>query len=332
MKLYSNGYNKTMILVTGGCGYIGSHIVKALSEAGEKIVVYDNLSQGSKSALLHGEELVVGDICDLEELNKVFATHNISEVIHLAALVNATESVEKAADYKKVNDLGSRNVWQTTVESGVKHLLYASSAAVYGNPLSTYPIKESDSLMPTNPYGLTKLAGEQSLKSLIKPDTRYGIFRFFNVGGAEEKGRLGQSKDCRAIMPRLFAAAAGIEDEIVINGHDYDTHDGTVVRDFVHVEDIAFAFTLSLNHLRADKPSFTINLGSGEAHTIGELIKEVSIVTGKNIPVVYGPRKSGDISYSLADVTLAKEILGWEPVSTLRLIVKDGWNSDKSFQ
>jgi len=321
-----------MILITGGCGYIGSHIVKLLSEAGEQVIVYDNLSQGHKSALLHNEELVVGDICDPVALKYLFETHDIEIVIHMAALVNAAESVGKSDEYERVNDLGSRRVWEAATTSGVKIFLYASSAAVYGNPLSTYPIKESDSLMPTNPYGLTKLAGEQSLKSLIKPDTRYGIFRFFNVGGAEEKGRLGQSKDCRAIMPRLFAAAAGIEDEIVINGHDYDTHDGTVVRDFVHVEDIAFAFTLSLNHLRADKPSFTINLGSGEAHTIGELIKEVSIVTGKNIPVVYGPRKSGDISYSLADVTLAKEILGWEPVSTLRLIVKDGWNSDKSFQ
>ena len=321
-----------MILITGGCGYIGSHIVKLLSEAGEQVIVYDNLSQGHKSALLHNEELVVGDICDPVALKYLFETHDIEIVIHMAALVNVAESVGKSDEYERVNDLGSRRVWEAATTSGVKIFLYASSAAVYGNPLSTYPIKESDSLMPTNPYGLTKLAGEQSLKSLIKPDTRYGIFRFFNVGGAEEKGRLGQSKDCRAIMPRLFAAAAGIEDEIVINGHDYDTHDGTVVRDFVHVEDIAFAFTLGLNHLRADKPSFTINLGSGEAHTIGELIKEVSIVTGKNIPVVYGPRKSGDISYSLADVTLAKEILGWEPVSTLRLIVKDGWNSDKSFQ
>jgi len=321
-----------MILITGGCGYIGSHIVKLLSEAGEQVIVYDNLSQGHKSALLHNEELVVGDICDPVALKYLFETHDIEIVIHMAALVNAAESVGKSDEYERVNDLGSRRVWEAATTSGVKIFLYASSAAVYGNPLSTYPIKESDSLMPTNPYGLTKLAGEQSLKSLIKPDTRYGIFRFFNVGGAEEKGRLGQSKDCRAIMPRLFAAAAGIEDEIVINGHDYDTHDGTVVRDFVHVEDIAFAFTLGLNHLRADKPSFTINLGSGEAHTIGELIKEVGIVTGKNIPVVYSPRKSGDISYSLADVTLAKEILGWEPVSTLRLIVKDGWNSDKSFQ
>ena len=321
-----------MILITGGCGYIGSHIVKLLSEAGEQVIVYDNLSQGHKSALLHNEELVVGDICDPVALKYLFETHDIEIVIHMAALVNAAESVGKSDEYERVNDLGSRRVWEAATTSGVKIFLYASSAAVYGNPLSTYPIKESDSLMPTNPYGITKLAGEQSLKSLIKPDTRYGIFRFFNVGGAEEKGRLGQSKDCRAIMPRLFAAAAGIEDEIVINGHDYDTHDGTVVRDFVHVEDIAFAFTLGLNHLRADKPSFTINLGSGEAHTIGELIKEVGIVTGKNIPVVYGPRKSGDISYSLADVTLAKEILGWEPVSTLRLIVKDGWNSDKSFQ
>ena len=321
-----------MILITGGCGYIGSHIVKALSEAGEKVVILDNLSHGSKQSLLYGEELIVGDISDLALVKQVFATHDVSEVIHLAALVNATESVVKPDLYKLVNDKGSGNVWQAAKDAGVKILIYASSAAVYGNPLSTNPIKESDPLTPTNPYGETKLAGERSLIELVPEGARYGIFRFFNVGGAEEEGRLGQSKDSHAIMPRLLATAAGIEDEIVINGHDYDTHDGTVVRDFVHVEDIALAFTLGLNHLRADKPSFTLNLGSGEAHTIGEVLKEVSIVTGKNIPVIYGPRKSGDISYSLADVTLAKEILGWEPVSTLRLIVRDGWNSDKSFQ
>jgi UDP-glucose-4-epimerase GalE len=294
------------------------------------VIVYDNLSEGSKDAFLHGEELIVGDICDQNSLNQVFATHDISVVIHLAALVNAAESVEKAEEYQKVNDKGSLKVWQAATGAGVKIILYASSAAVYGNPTSKAPITEESTLSPTNPYGSSKLAGEQSLIKLSPVGTHYGIFRFFNVGGAETGGRLGQSKNSRAIMQRLFAVAAGEEDKILISGHDYDTHDGTVARDFVHVEDISLAFVLGLNHLRSGNPSFTLNLGTGEAHTIGEVIKEVSIATGKNIPLVYGPRNPGDISYSLADITFAQKTLGWEPVHTLRLIVRDGWNSYKA--
>lgn len=316
-----------MILVTGGCGYIGSHIVKLLSEKGEKVVVFDNLSQGSKAALLHNEELVVGDICSTADLEELFATHEISAVIHLAALVNAKESVEKPELYQKVNDIGSRNVWEASVEAGVKTLLYASSAAVYGTPESRDPILESAPLHPESPYGETKLAGEISLKEIAGDKAKYVIFRFFNVGGAEEEGRLGQSKGSRAIMQRLFAVASGEEGEITISGHDYDTPDGTVVRDFIHVEDIAFAFVLGLEYLRQGKESAIINLGSGESHAIGEVIKEVEIVTGKQIPLVYGPRIPGDISYSLSDISLAEKVLGWEPANTLRLIVRDGWNS-----
>lgn len=316
-----------MILVTGGCGYIGSHIVKVLSEAGEKVVVFDNLSQGSQGALLHHEQLVVGDIRDKSALANLFQTHNITEVIHLAALVNAAESVDKADLYKEVNDIGTRNVWEAATYAGVKIFIYASSAAVYGIPESRDPIVESAPLKPTNPYGETKLAGELSLKEVVGSEVKYLIFRFFNVGGAEEQGRLGQSRESRAIMQMLFAVSSGETAEIIISGHDYDTADGTVVRDFVHVEDIALAFVLGLSYLRDGKESMTLNLGSGESHTIGEVIKEVEITTGKQVKVVYGPRNPGDISYSLADIRLAEKVLGWEPVNTLRLIVRDGWNA-----
>ena len=314
------------ILVTGGCGYIGSHVVKALSEMGEKVVVYDNLSQGSKSALLYNETLVVGDIKDKKNLRQVFVDHDITCVIHLAALVNAAESVEKKAEYYAVNAEGSENVWLAANSTGVKHILYASSAAVYGMPSDNKPIPESSPVSPTNPYGESKLLGEQSLIKYAGDNCSYLIFRFFNVGGAEKEGRLGQSKESRAIMQRLFASALG-EEKLVLSGHDYDTKDGTVVRDFVHVEDIAFAFVLGLNYLRGGGRSLVLNLGSGETHSIGEVIKEVEVVTGKSIPIVYGDRIKGDIVYSLADITRAIEILGWEPVHTLRLIVQDGWNS-----
>jgi len=315
------------ILVTGGCGFIGSHVVKALVESGEFVIVYDSLIHGSKEALLGQAELIEGDIQDKSNLVQVFKDHKIEAVMHLAALVNAAESGVKADEYRAVNDQGSRNVWQAAKDAGVGIMLYASSAAVYGTPEGLDPIKETAPVSPSNVYGETKLAGETSLHEIAGDTTRYGIFRFFNVGGAEEQGRLGQSRESRAIMQRLFAVANGDDDHIVISGHDYDTPDGTVVRDFIHVEDIALAFVLGLNHLRKAHNSFTLNLGSGESHTIGEVIKEVGIVTGKNIPLVYAPRIKGDISYSLSDITEASKVLGWEPVHTLRLIVRDGWNS-----
>lgn len=316
-----------MILVTGGCGYIGSHVVKALSESGEEVIVLDNLSHGSQNNLLNNEKMILGDITDRALLESIYDQYQVDAVIHLAALVNAAESNTLAEAYRNVNEYGSTTVWETAVNAKVKHLLYASSAAVYGTPDGTDPISETHPTRPSNVYGETKLAGEDSLKSILEKATSYGIFRFFNVGGAESEGRLGQSRDSRAIMQRIFAVANNEIDSLMISGYDYDTHDGTVVRDFVHVEDISLAFLLGLNHLRSSKESFTLNLGSGEAHTIGELVKEVEIVTGKKINIKHGPRINGDIEYSLADITNASRLLGWEPTSTLRLIVRDGWNS-----
>lgn len=315
------------ILVTGGCGYIGSHIVKALSEAGETVLVYDNLSQGSGDALLNGEELVVGDILDKTHLNSTFASNDIEVVIHMAALVNAAESVSKSDLYHEVNGQGSQNVWEAALNHGVKHLIYASSAAVYGTPTSTEPITENAPTVPTNPYGESKLAGEKSLAELAANRANYLAFRFFNVGGAEIQGRLGQSLASRAIMQRLYAHAIEGGEPVVISGNDYDTTDGTVVRDFVHVEDIAGAIVMGIKHLRMGSPSAILNLGGGEAHTIGEVIKCVEEVVGHPLSIVYGPRNPGDISYSLANIASAKKILSWSPTMSFKDIVDSGYNS-----
>lgn len=315
------------ILVTGGCGYIGSHVVKALSEAGETVVVYDNLTQGNQSALLGNETLVVGDILDTKKLDSVFQSHDVEVVVHLAALVNAAESVSKADLYHEVNGQGSRNVWEAALSHGVKHLIYASSAAVYGTPTSTEPIAENAPTIPTNPYGESKLAGEQSLVELSVNRANYLAFRFFNVGGAESQGRLGQSLASRAIMQRLYAHALEGAGPVVISGNDYDTPDGTVVRDFVHVEDIASAIVMGIKHLRAGNSSAILNLGGGEAHTIGEVIKRVEEVVGHPLSIVYGPRNPGDISYSLADITSAKKLLSWAPAKSFNEIVQSGYNS-----
>lgn len=315
------------ILVTGGCGYIGSHVVKALSEAGESVIVYDNLSQGSKSALLHNEEVVVGDIRDKVSLANLFSSHNIEVVIHLAALVNAAESVSKADLYHEVNAIGSQNVWEAAINTGVKHILYASSAAVYGTPASVDPIKETAPTIPTNPYGESKLLGEQSLIDKSLNNYNYLSFRFFNVGGAEPTGTLGQSLESRAIMQRLFEHSISGGEPVIISGNDYDTVDGTVVRDFIHVEDIVSAMMIGIGHLRKSGESAVLNLGGGTPHTIGEVISLVRRVSKKPLEVIYGPRNPGDISYSLADITLAKKLLGWSPTKTLEDIVADGLNS-----
>lgn len=315
------------ILVTGGCGYIGSHVVKALSEAGESVIIYDNLSQGSKSALLRNEEVLVGDIRDKVSLANLFASHDIEAVIHLAALVNAAESVSKADLYHEVNAIGSQNVWEIAISTGVKHTLYASSAAVYGTPASVDPIKETAPTIPTNPYGKSKLLGEQSLIDKSLNNYSYLSFRFFNVGGAEPTGTLGQSLESRAIMQRLFEYSISGGEPVVISGNDYDTADGTVVRDFIHVQDIVNAMMIGISHLRKGGESAVLNLGGGTPHTIGEVISLVRRMSKKPLEVIYGPRNPGDISYSLADITRAKKLLGWSPTKTLEDIVADGLNS-----
>lgn len=311
------------ILVTGGAGYIGSHIVKLLSESGEQVVVFDNLTAGSPNNLLSGEDLVVGDIRNTDDLNKIFVSTPFEAVIHLAALVNAAESVRQVQLYKEVNDLGSRNVWSIAKSHNVPYALYASSAAVYGTPVGSDKVKESHPLRPASPYGETKLAGETSLQELYD---NYLAFRFFNVGGAESEGRLLQSKDSRAIMPRLYEAAR-THQGIVISGSDYDTVDGTVVRDFVHVEDIARAFVTGLSHLRAGKGSLICNLGGGVPTTMKQVHDLVEEISGITIPITFGPRNPGDISYSLADIELAKNSLAWSPNHDLKSIISSGYHA-----
>lgn len=317
-----------MILVTGGCGYIGSHIVKLLSEAGEKVIVFDNLSSGRTEALLHGEPLIQGDITDQLALDKVFTHVAIDTVIHTAALVNAAESVDKAAQYFAVNVQGTKNVWRAAQAAGVQHILFASSAAVYGIPATRDALTEQAVLAPTNPYGTSKVEGEVALTSMCTgTQTNYGIFRFFNVAGAEYEARLFQDPHNHAILTRLFAAAAGKTASIEISGADYPTPDGSVIRDFIHVEDIAAAHLLGVHHLRSGKPSFICNLGTGIPTSLKELVDIVAQVTQKKIIVTYGPRKVGDISYSVANASSAKEILGWQAKKTLTELVVSSWRA-----
>ena len=315
-----------MILVTGGCGYIGSHICKTLSAAGEDVLVVDNLSSGKRRNLLNDEKCEVGDICDLNFLERIFSTHNIECVIHLAALVNAAESGAKASEYRAVNEQGSENIWSVAHKAGVRRYIYASSAAVYGTPQNTEPLSENAPIRPTNPYGETKLAGENSLKKYGNTSA-YCIFRFFNVAGADTSGEIGQSQASRAFMQRVFHAASSGE-PLIISGNDYPTVDGTVARDFVHVSDVAHAVNLALQRLRHE-PLFqmTLNLGSGEAHTLKEVLDVCVNVLHLPVRYAYSTRVPGDISYSRADITAAQSILNWSPIYSIQDMVRDGWRA-----
>lgn len=309
------------ILVTGGCGYIGSHIVKLLSASGEKVVVYDNLSTGRKAALLHNEALVIGDITDKYSLPVVFQKYQIDTVIHCAALVNAAESVKIPELYDKVNRLGSEIVWEVAKNAKVKYCIYASSAAVYGNPGTTDPIDEKLSVAPTNPYGQSKLSGENSL---IDRFTHYLIFRFFNVAGSDSSGKLFQSPKSRAIITRLMQAAKENE-EVILSGHDYPTADGTVIRDFIHVNDIAEAVYAGLKYLRAGGKSEIMNLGSEHTVSMLETYQLVTEITGRKIPLKFAPRVEGDIISSLSSSAKAKKLLNWSAKRNIVEIIRDAW-------
>jgi UDP-glucose 4-epimerase len=295
---------------------------------GKDVVVFDNLSAGSKTALLHGEKLVVGDITDRAAVARLFQNFSVDCVIHLAALVNAAESVREPDKYEHVNAEGSEIVWQEAARAGVRHFIYSSSAAVYGNPGTDDAVSEATPLSPSNPYGATKLAGEKSLQeTIVKNGGTYVIFRFFNVGGANPSGQIGQSKASRAIMQRLFAVAKGEDASITISGHDYPTADGTVVRDFVHVEDIADAIMQAVDYVYADKSSLIANLGSGRETSMKEVHDIVEKVTGKEIPIVWGDRVPGDIVTSSAAITTAQTQLGWSPKRSIDDIIQDGWHA-----
>lgn len=310
------------ILVTGGAGYIGSHIVKNMLSAGHTVVVLDNLVAGKKENIPASVKLIVADITDQEALKNIFSSHRFDAVFHLAALVNAAESVEKRDEYLLVDQEGTRYLVNECISHGVKKFLFSSSAAVYGNKVGREPVAESFPTSPSSPYGEAKLGSE---KIIMGSGLNYGIFRFFNVIGSEEGGNLGSSPGSRAILTRLLSVASGKVKEIEISGNDYGTLDGTVVRDFVHVEDIARAFNLGFNHLSSGKDSFLVNLGSGRTTSMKALKIIVEQITGKSIPVTYGPRNAGDIAYSQADIARAKEILDWEPKEDLTTMVESSW-------
>ncbi|NMB33225.1 MAG: UDP-glucose 4-epimerase GalE [Clostridium sp.] len=324
------------VLVTGGAGYIGIHTVAELTRRNEKVIVLDSLEKGYSKALeLSGEgnaKLIKGDIRDRIFLTKLFLDNDIESVIHFAAYIEVGESVADPLKYYNNNVIGTLNLLTAMKESGVDKIVFSSTAATYGEPQNT-PILETDSTIPTNPYGQTKLAAERALKW---SDEAYGIrhviLRYFNASGADRSGLIGEAHNPEShLIPLVIQAAMGKRENIKIFGNDYDTPDGTCVRDYIHVSDLAKAHYLALQSLRTGKCSNIYNLGNGKGFSVREVIDVVRRVTGKHIKVEDAPRRAGDPAILIASSEKIKKELGWNPRMTdLEAIVDTAWQWHKN--
>ncbi len=315
-----------MILVTGGAGYIGSHTVKELLRAGYEVVVLDDLSSGHRELVLI-ENFVQADIRDRETLRQTFRRYPIQAVMHFAALTSVPESVADPGRYYEVNLLGSLNLLETMREFGVQRIVFSSSAAVYGDP-QKIPIPEDHPTRPKSPYGRTKLMVEEILADYaLAYGFSYVSLRYFNAAGSDPEGRIGEWHEPeRHLIPIVLEAALGRRPYVEIFGTDYETPDGTGVRDYIHVVDLAQAHVLALQHLEAGGRSGVYNLGIGRGYSVREVIEVCQRVTGREIPVREGPRRPGDPAVLVADPTRAEKELGWKPRYTaLEPIVETAW-------
>jgi UDP-glucose 4-epimerase len=301
------------ILVTGGAGYIGSHTARQLGEAGEKLVILDNLSTGFESAVLHGE-LVVGDTGNRELVARVIKDHGVDTVLHFAAHTIVPESVENPLKYYGNNTCSSRNLLQCALEGGVQHFVFSSTAAVYGQPESGV-CDEDSALAPINPYGMSKLMTEHMLRDVCAVnDMSHVTLRYFNVAGSDPECRIGQSTAKATLLTKVACEAAlGKRDKLFVFGTDYDTPDGTGVRDYIHVEDLARAHLDALTYLRNGGESTTLNCGYGHGFSVREVLAAVEKAHGSPLTVEDAPRRAGDPATLIAGCDRIKETLGWIP-------------------
>lgn len=314
-----------MILVMGGAGYIGSHTVKYLSDHGEKCVVADNLSYGHREAVDERAFFILADLADKDSLRQVFKTYPVEAVIHFAAFTYVGESVQDPKKYYRNNVAGTLNLLDAMLEHNVKKIVFSSTCATYGEPVYT-PIDEKHSQNPINPYGRTKLMIEEIFQDYAKAyDLKYIALRYFNAAGCSADGSIGESHDPEThLIPLVLQAIQGKRPDIKVFGTDYDTPDGTCVRDYIHVEDLAQAHYLAVQKL--NDYSGYLNLGTGVGTSVTEIIKAAEKVSGKSCPVTLAPRRDGDPAKLFADNKKAKQILNWKPVySNVEDIVKTAW-------
>ena len=302
------------ILVTGGAGYIGSHVVRQLGEAGyDRIIVLDNLSKGFRDAILYGE-LVVGDTGDRALVTKVLQEHQIDSVLHFAAHTVVPESVADPLKYYGNNTCNTRNLLECCAATGVKHFIFSSTAAVYGIPAHT-PVDESTPLQPINPYGTSKLMSEMMLRDLAAATAiRFVALRYFNVAGCDLEGRIGQSTPQATLLTKVACeVAVGKRDHVAIFGTDYDTVDGTGVRDYIHVEDLADAHLKALTYLENGGASVTLNCGYGHGYSVRQVLEAVERANGKPIKSIEQARRAGDPPELVAKADRIKDTLKWIP-------------------
>lgn len=319
------------ILVTGGAGYVGSHLVRRLTEAGHMVVVYDSLVGGSADALCYGEELVVADLRDEDSVRSVFQRRKFDMVVHLAASTVAPESVAKPLDYYSNNTCSTLNVIRACIDNDVDKFVFSSTAAVYGMPKAGVADEEMVAT-PTNPYGSSKLASEWILKdAAIAYGLNYVILRYFNVAGAAPDARIGQRTPYAThLIKGCCQTALGMRPEVSIYGTDYETTDGTGVRDYIHVEDVVAAHSLSLDYLVDGKPSVVLNVGYGRGHSVREVIETVRRVSGTEFPVLEASRRPGDSAILIAAAERIRGVLGWSPrYGDLNQIVSDAYRWEK---
>jgi len=315
--------NNRGILVTGGAGYIGSHVVKQLGAMGERLVILDNLSTGFQDSVLHGD-FVEGDTGDTELVSRILREHGVDSVIHFAAHTIVPESVENPLKYYGNNTCKTRNLLQCCQEAGVKHFIFSSTAAAYGIPEGTTCSEETPT-SPINPYGTSKLMSEMMLRDLsAASDLRHVILRYFNVAGSDPEGKIGQSTKNATLLIKVAAeVAVGKREKLCVFGTDYPTPDGTGVRDYIHVSDLADAHIQALDYLRKGGESTLLNCGYGHGYSVRQVIDAVNKVHGSPIAVQENPRRAGDPPALVAAVDKIHRTLNWTPqYDDLEFIVK----------
>ena len=318
------------ILVAGGAGYIGSHTVKGLIQEGFEVTVFDNFSTGRKE-LLVGGELVVGDLMDKKSIKNALMSKNIKAVIHFASLIQVGESYENPKKYYTHNLISSLNLLDAMLEADIKNFIFSSSAAVYGVP-QQIPIPESHPLNPFNPYGQTKYFIEKILQDY---ERAYGLkfisLRYFNAAGADSEGRLGELHNPEThLIPNILLFLLGKKESFDLFGTDFPTEDGTAVRDYVHVMDLAQALVLAFKEILTSSKSEFINLGANKGYSVLEVIKKTEEITGKKVQYKEKPRREGDVPVLLASKEKAEQILGWELCfSSIETIIETAWNWHK---
>ena len=321
------------ILVTGGAGYIGSHVAKALGESGSEVLTYDNLSTGNKWAVLYGD-LIIADLSDKETLKKTIVKFKPDAIMHFAASIVVPESVRLPLKYYSNNTINTLNLLDVMLQCGVKKFIFSSTVAVYGMP-ETMPVNESAPMNPINPYGASKMMAEKILRDmhLADNDFNYVSLRYLNVAGADGVGRIGQAyKESTHLITRALKTAKGEFEKLQIFGTDYPTPDGTCIRDYIHVNDIADAHILALKYLLDGGKSEVFNCGYGHGYSVREVVAAAKKATGIDFEVGEAGRRKGDPSILIGDNTKIKQKLNWQPkYDDLEYIIKTVWKWENSY-